>query len=773
MGTGGRTKASKGMHSIRKKLIGILVVAVVAGLALSSFLIYETAQKALVENTEQSIQALAVSSGQEVGLWLDEQKSYITTLGNSPLVEVGNTARTWPYLAREMARATDYDVLFVANEKGDYFSATRNDGGGIIQGGANVSDRVYFPEVMKGKTVVSDPVISKTSGNLVVVVAVPLKRDGRVIGMIGGSMNIEKLMQKVTGTKVYKTGYAFLVQGDGLVIAHPDKNVAMKSNFLKEGDSRLQQALTQALQGESGITPYRWGNVDKYAGYAPVPGGSWALVASVPADEVQGQLTAITRISLLTPLIVAILIIGMTGLLLTRLIIRPLNDFQSMMALVETGDFTVRGKVYANDEIGALTGAVNHTLQVLGGMVGDIRQTTGQLKESSVDLIDVSTTLAANSEQMSAQISTISATVEEISAGIEETASSAEEVSHSVDAVAGLANGMSAASQHVAETTSRIAGQVDQVRDVVEEISQSINRVAVAAGDVSASMEDVDRAVQEISHSLSQVGQQCDRSIQITLAAEKQSQETTSIIQKLSTTTKRINQIVDVIRNIAEQTNMLALNATIEAAGAGEAGKGFAVVAAEVKELAKRTAEETRHIAQQIEEMHSDMGAAVGAVGKIATVITETTGITRTIASAVAEQSHSVGDITTAMTAGVQEVAGISREISDIAAHAQQVSQMAVAASEGVRQVDEATADISIKAMEMAKSADQMAAVMGNIALATKEIAQGTQNITESIQEADAATADMAATASHTSGSASELGETARHLERLVEQFKV
>ncbi|HML35468.1 methyl-accepting chemotaxis protein [Sporomusa sphaeroides] len=773
MEMGGRTETSKGISSIRKKLIGILVSAVVVGLALSSFLIYETAQKALVENTEQSIQALAVSSGQEVGLWLNEQKSYITTLANSPLVEVGNVARTWPYLAGEMARATDYDVLFVANEKGDYFSATRNDRGGIIQGGANVGDREYFPEVMKGKTVISDPVISKTSGHLVVVVAVPLKRDGRVVGMIGGSMNIEKLMQKISGTKVYQTGYAFLVQGDGLVIAHPEKSVEMKSNFLKEGDLRLRQALTEALQGKQGITPYRWGEVDKYAGYAPVPGSNWALVASVPADEVHSRLTVVSRISFLTPLFVAVLIIGVTGLLLTKWLIRPLNDFQSMMAVVETGDFTVRGKIYANDEIGALTGAVNHTLQVLGDMVGDIRQTTGLMKDASVDLIDVSTTLAANSEQMSAQISTISATVEEISAGIEETASSAEEVSHGVDAVAGLANGMSAAAQHVSATTNRIAGQVDQVSEVVAEISQSINRVAASAGDVSASMAEVDRAVQEISCSLGQVGQHCDRSIHITLAAENQSQETTAMIQKLSITTKRINQIVDVIRSIAEQTNMLALNATIEAAGAGEAGKGFAVVAAEVKELAKRTAEETRHIARQIEEMHSDMGEAVGAVSKIATVITETTGITRTIASAVSEQSRSVGNITTAMTAGVKEVAGISKEISDIADHAQQVSQMAAAASEGVRQVDEATADISVKAVETAKSADQMSALMGNIVLATKEIAQGTQNITESIQEADAATADMAGTASHTSGSASELGETAHHLEQMMAQFKI
>jgi len=762
-------------RSIKKKLIGIIVAALVVGLAISSFLIYVAAQKALAENTEQSIKALAASSSKETGLWLEEKKTYIAALANTPLLQDGDREAVSLYLSNELGRLKQYESLFVTDEKGDYYSCTRSSDGTITRLGGNLSDRPYFPEVMKGSTIISNPVASKATGNPVVVVALPIKKEGRVVGVMGGAIAIEELIQRVSAIKVARSGYAFVVQGDGLAVIHPDKNVTMKLNFLKDGnsDANLRGAIGQAVQGKNGITRYVWGDVEKYAGYAAVPGTDWGLVVTVHVAEVTEQLATMTKISLLTPLAVAVIIIIVTGFFLTRLIIQPIGNLQNLMAKVEMGDFTVRGEIHSQDEIGALTKAVNQTLDVVSAMIGDIRETTLHLKNSSSGLIDISTTLAANSQEMSAKICTVSATVEEISANIEETASSTEEVSHGVDAVAGLANQMSEASKGAARTAESIASEVKQVSAVVEGISQSISRVATSAGDVSTSMDDVARAVQDINQSLSHVSQNCERSIGITVEAEDRSRETTVIIQKLSSTSKQINRIVDTIRSIAEQTNMLALNATIEAAGAGEAGKGFAVVAAEVKELAKRTAEETRHIAQQIEEMQNDMSEAVTAVGKIAAVVSETKDITRTIASAVAEQSQSVGNISGAMAVGVKQVTSIGKEISDIAAHAEQVSQGATEASNGVKAVFDATVEISVKSTEVAGSADKMASVMSNIASATKEIAQGTQEIIESIQEADAATAETAGKASQTSESANLVGETANRLDGLVEKFKV
>src|SRR5215469_9831249 len=101
----------------------------------------------------------------------------------------------------------------------------------------------------------------------------------------------------------------------------------------------------------------------------------------------------------------------------------------------------------------------------------------------------------------------------------------------------------------------------------------------------------------------------------------QKAKNTNDIIQRLETASRQIGKIVDMISDIADQTNMLALNAAIEAAGAGEAGKGFMIVANEVKELAKQTAAATDEIAEQIENMQKNMPEAVGAVAEIAATI--------------------------------------------------------------------------------------------------------------------------------------------------------
>jgi methyl-accepting chemotaxis protein len=312
-----------------------------------------------------------------------------------------------------------------------------------------------------------------------------------------------------------------------------------------------------------------------------------------------------------------------------------------------------------------------------------------------------------------------------------------------------MAKEMALAAKESVRASESVAEEVKEVSAVIEDVSLRINKVAVFAQDVAAS---------------------CERSIGITAEAKNRSRETNDIIQKLNGSSKQITKIVDIIRNIAEQTNMLALNATIEAAGAGEAGKGFAVVAAEVKELSKRTAEEAGRIGRQIEEMQTDMGEAVAVVKKISDVIAETMDITQTIASAVSDQTHNTADGLTDETAGTTT---ISREVAAIADKAEQVSKNAMKAAGGVEAMHHTTAEIFQRATEVAQSTDEMDSTMRNISQATLEIAKGTQDISQSVQEADKAIVDTAAKASNVSECAHGVGEMANRLKTLVEKFKV
>jgi methyl-accepting chemotaxis protein len=146
-------------------------------------------------------------------------------------------------------------------------------------------------------------------------------------------------------------------------------------------------------------------------------------------------------------------------------------------------------------------------------------------------------------------------------------------------------------------------------------------------------------------------------------------------IDHLSTATEEIGKVVEVIQEIAEQTKLLALNATIEAARAGDAGKGFAVVATEVKELARETAVATEDIRRRIEGIQQSTGSAIAAISEIGKVVTQINGASRTIASAVEEQSATTREIArhvaqaasgaTIVAAGVAQTAAATQEVTE------------------------------------------------------------------------------------------------------------
>ena len=189
--------------------------------------------------------------------------------------------------------------------------------------------------------------------------------------------------------------------------------------------------------------------------------------------------------------------------------------------------------------------------------------------------------------------------------------------------------------------------------------------------------------------------------------AQQRAQQTNEIIKRLNTSSKQIGKIVNVINDIADQTNMLALNAAIEAAGAGEAGKGFAVVANEVKELAKQTAEATEEIAQQIEDMQNNMSQAVEAVETINKVIEETTQITNAIAAAVTEHSALTGEISTSILDAASEVNLISEEIQEVAEKSEGAAQNAGRPRPVPQEIARSAQELSQAANEVAHKTEE------------------------------------------------------------------
>ena len=272
---------------------------------------------------------------------------------------------------------------------------------------------------------------------------------------------------------------------------------------------------------------------------------------------------------------------------ITKPIVRTADMFKDISE--GEGDLTKRLVVTSNDEVGRLSRHFNHFVEKLQGLISQIADSVNLVASSSTELAATATQLASGAEETTNQSAQVAAAAEQMSTNM---------------------TTMSASTEQMSTSVKTVSAAVEQVTASIGEMAKSAERAASAAAN----------ATQLVESSNTQIGDLGD-------AADE------------------IGKVIEVIQDIAEQTNLLALNATIEAARAGDAGKGFAVVATEVKELAKQTADATEDIRRRIEGIQSSTGLAVQSMGGIGDVIRQVNDLSRTIASAVEEQSITTKEI--------------------------------------------------------------------------------------------------------------------------------
>jgi methyl-accepting chemotaxis protein len=223
----------------------------------------------------------------------------------------------------------------------------------------------------------------------------------------------------------------------------------------------------------------------------------------------------------------------------------------------------------------------------------------------------------------------------------------------------------------VLRSTQSMRSEAEAMLENARQTTHHTGTVAHAVQEATMEVESVASGAEELRASIDEISRSILRSTELARAAVEEASRTDGIVQGLSDASRKIQEVVGLINNIASQTNLLALNATIEAARAGEAGKGFAVVAQEVKSLANQTARATEEIGTEIAAVQAATAAAVGAIRGIGSTIRQVDESLSTVAAAVEEQDAATRDISERSQRAATDTMAVMQEMRLVQAAAE------------------------------------------------------------------------------------------------------
>jgi methyl-accepting chemotaxis protein len=649
------------MNSIRTKLIlGVgLLISISLGI-LWTFNYWNTKQLLIID-TEDYITLQAVTAGRQVGEFFDSRIAEISLMANSPTLVGGDHQGIISYLKKEEQRNKKYIRFFFTDQSGNVFYT---DGSS-----ANIAQRDYFKKVMEtGQAFAPDPVISRVDGKPIITVVAPIKKDDKVMGILGGSVSLENAASDVVNIKVGETGRAFIIKNDGVVIVHPDAEKIMKTNLLmdEDVDVSLKSAVEKMVRGESGIAHYADKKIDNYIAYAPVNGTNWSIGVGVPVAEVMGKLQKFMFSAGISFVIILLVSMGIVFFFASYLA-KPIQTLNSFVYRISKGDLTMEGLgINSKDEIGNLATAFELMVKNLRNLLRQISQTAEQLAASSQEL-------TANSEQSAQSSSQVASLVVDVAAAAEGHKSSTSEMLKTIELMNGGIRKIVGKNSFMTEVTEKTASSASIGEKVVKEAIDQMQSIAETVSDSAF------------------------------------------VVELLGDRSKEIGNIVGVISEIAGQTNLLALNAAIEAARAGEQGRGFAVVADEVRKLAEQSHQAAEKIAKLIKEIQVEIDKAVVAMHKGTKEAKLGTEVINNAEEKFGEITHLVNEVSA-------QVRDIEAEIQGMAHSSEKIVNTVRNVDTGSRRTAGQTQEISASIEEQSAAAEELASSSKSLAMMAEEL---------------------------------------------------
>ena len=657
----------KGNISIKAKLLGIIIPVVIAIILILVFTAYHVSSGIIESYSKNLLESSVNSQASKIEAWLEENLASMQMAKTMIEKLHPDETQLQTILDASCGYSENYpDGLFLADANGSFLKGTDSK-----KQEPNPKESMWYQEGMTRVNMAVGSAHQNPDGTNVVSASGLLNDGSDTVRVIAADMTLDRISVIVNSFIEMHDAEAFLVDKDSSVILASRDSDLISKTLGADGQSAFYKDVEKKVSGKS----YNFCTLDgNMTVFKEVNGTNWLLVSYVPTNVVLADLVGLRNLMIIFS-IISILVLCVLIERVTHVVIRPVKEMTRVITSMASGDFTVSMKVKGNDEIAVMGRSVEHFIASMKEMIRQMGHVSDRLEKQAGSSKNVSGEMNSAANIQSQSMTELNATVDQLSVSVNE----------------------------IAQNATQLAGVVADTKEDSDKVEDKMRTTVEVSEKGKADMESVGNALHNIEISIHNLEEAVNK-------VGTASGEIVDIKLEIG------RDIIKLIGDIAEETNLLSLNASIEAARAGEAGRGFAVVASQIGVLAKNSADSVAHITSLINEINGLVDDAVKQAGSSASDIESSADLIHTavdtfdqifqniqetshLIEGVVEKINQVDQVATNVAAISEEQAASSDEIL---ATSESMLQQAKSISKNSEQVEE-------EAGNLAESADQLA----------------------------------------------------------------